>query len=1366
MSSKCTIEGNYAIHGYTPDLTKVTTDWKSKEEYQKVFQEVYEYNIKKMEQPTSLFDPADLVDTRSTAVVQSVETKQDNLRIQIEKKMGGPVFGTVMEHTYISTDARGALHEGSKKTAIKALTGITRVEGYGYKLKGKSTDTGKGWKATVDYDFQVSGKGKSYKGLKYTLDSDAKEFFKSRLEASPEERAVHIENLRRNDKGDVKFANKGSKNSYKDESLKGYKKVYDATFNDIRSVKKLVKSLNDESDNKLSAEQVKHLNSILDIYVDRASSIMPEIKIKLNSKGDINFGAFVPYGKKRGIYVSTSEGDNVGHSAQNPAERLVHEIVHAATYYAIESKDSKVANVLTRGQRLHEQVVKQITWKDLITENSENTSKEDERAAKEMLEHLKGRDGFHEFIALGLTNEKLISKLKTLEVTPGKFKDATNMLEALKFLFLDIMNIILDIVRREPKGQKAYELMAKLTVELASANNRAIRTQEKATLSGKLGGKRDQINEYLSTKMSEYEKATGKKPFPPKPINGTALQNGVWIAKNLWRFYNDPSTRPYYEGALSSVGLHPEGVFRQLLDAVSQDDDFKKKVETLGLLSTGIDAKREELATVTTNMLVSAFTDKLSRSDNVALKEVILDTDLQSLLADYSQEEVMQLLSDSEYASEEVRKKYVKLKKLISADKYSSTVSQIKGLAGFMVHGKTTVKKQMLNATNITNLAGKPKKHKAEVSTLIDQIASLEAIEVLDNEYKGKVNDLYAKESEGVINMLEMHRAFVVQTKKELFDRDSKVSNMIKGYTKDVFDEDISLKVDLASKEKELNKDGWDLVNKLNSDKNVVTDQYAVYVNKMGVIQNYNKQAIRTTDTKRSGTSLTELERARGLKETDVERRVRATLKKFPDGIPGMIPVFSASGKVIDYRYMMTKERKRTLMKQDRRATYSLGRMYATTLDKKASNDMNRQVIKALVEDAKENYTKTSHYGNNGKEYILISAASEDPKYREFYRILPTETRIEMNKKFPDGIPVRRDLVRAFFGERSWTIANLGVLQNAPRALTSSLKLAESVWKDLVKIAKVDIIIKTPAVLVSNVVSNIMLTVQFGVSPKEAIALQFKGYHALKDYQSSHKKVLEVTELLRMAKLKNKNTKSLELQLERLQAELKRNSAAPLIDRGMFTTIVEDIHPEDTKAGSKIVRKFEDKLERVPEFVKVAGNWLFLTEKTPVYKTLLRATQTSDFLARYAMYHAGTQKDIKSIESGSGKRATKKDVEGIQNKWADTALMAFLNYNVRGSTAIEYAEDMGLIMFTKFFIGVQKVIKVGLRDHPVDFALVAGLQTVLNTDVDDVVDASWWNKNYGYIAHSPTDVLTHVLTPTLFELPELTKDAIANGIIQ
>ena len=84
---------------------------------------------------------------------------------------------------------------------------------------------------------------------------------------------------------------------------------------------------------------------------------------------------------------------------------------------------------------------------------------------------------------------------------------------------------------------------------------------------------------------------------------------------------------------------------------------------------------------------------------------------------------------------------------------------------------------------------------------------------------------------------------------------------------------------------------------------------------------------------------------------------------------------------------------------------------------------------------------------------------------------------------------------------------------------------------------------------------------------------------------------------------------------------------------------------------------------------------------------------------------------------------------------------------------------MGLIMFTKFFLGIHKVLTRGIKDKPLSFALMAGLQYAV-ADVDDITEQSLITKNYSGIIHNPFDIISTVADLPLLQLPSRFGDAI------
>ena len=97
-----------------------------------------------------------------------------------------------------------------------------------------------------------------------------------------------------------------------------------------------------------------------------------------------------------------------------------------------------------------------------------------------------------------------------------------------------------------------------------------------------------------------------------------------------------------------------------------------------------------------------------------------------------------------------------------------------------------------------------------------------------------------------------------------------------------------------------------------------------------------------------------------------------------------------------------------------------------------------------------------------------------------------------------------------------------------------------------------------------------------------------------------------------------------------------------------------------------------------------------------------------------------------------------------------SVLDAFINYDKPASSIEQWANDMGLVMFTKYFKRIQRVIRNGVVEHPISFALSLIAQEGL-MDVSDITDSSFMSKNYGAISQNVFDELARAVTPSLVE---------------
>ena len=261
----------------------------------------------------------------------------------------------------------------------------------------------------------------------------------------------------------------------------------------------------------------------------------------------------------------------------------------------------------------------------------------------------------------------------------------------------------------------------------------------------------------------------------------------------------------------------------------------------------------------------------------------------------------------------------------------------------------------------------------------IDRLATLEALKYTEYSQIEVLNKLIEKDPIGVRNINALHKSFVEKSRRELFTRKDSDGNIIdtsfneiKGYTKEIFDADVTVEVAPVKDQKEKEKLGFKLVEKLKKNKNDTSkEEMALYVNKDHLVQSMNRTSIRYTDMGRRGTTILDVrykgdeKQAKRLAEIDIkninekaykiiENQMKAAVIEMNDENP-LLPVYNEAGVAINYRYIMSKARKRSLLKQDIRAPYVLGRMEASIKDKVQTKKFNDKVLDVLFEDAKKN---------------------------------------------------------------------------------------------------------------------------------------------------------------------------------------------------------------------------------------------------------------------------------------------------------------------------------------------------------------------------------------------------------------------------
>lgn len=1122
-----------------------------------------------------------------------------------------------------------------------------------------------------------------------------------------------------------------------------------------QKMQKLMRELNRLDANPATEDHLQQMLSLV-------GEMKPEFFTKMQTfvqQGDMNVGRVTP----NKINVQVSKIYTLAGNAMSAVEVYAHELVHTYTMFGL--RDNKRGSRLRRELRyLRDVLAKEVDWTVFLPEHSINAEIE-ERNAKRMWKYVfenETQEGLDEFLAHVLTNPMLSKKAKEVTVKEQKVKNT--LFDRLTDIFATILDILRGRYKWGSKDKSVHEEAVALAHRLGEINNKAlVAKNEKQNPVEEVTKWFNDVETSVSDKIkSVIDKLAKKATLAPLPKNASKLEYAKWLVKNMTSLIMKPELRAELETILTALGAKPEGLVQNVLRDFRTPDELERWLDKMNMLSGRLDSVRKATITAVAENVLAGFSRKLTKEEEEALTAVVLDTDMQSLLETYSLEELKNMLKDSNAIEEQIRQVKTKIRRA-SPNMYDWFTNQARGLGYFMVTGKAN-EAQNLNAQNIATgvLLTEQREATREEVALTDQLASLEALAYADTYEKEVVAKLIEDEQKGVLNVLKTHEGFIENSKDLVFANST--TNMIKGYSKELFNDSIAIEIAPASQQEEMKKKGYEKVSDLAEDEALGLPKMALYKSKTFNRQEYYRTATRLTAMAKRGTTVKEViasmsggvnNELNKINKTKLDTRrtklATAMLKGQIDveaAAGSVMPLLNDEGQVVDYRFTMSKSNKKEVLEQDTAISKVLGRSVASIADKAGTKEHNEKVLDVLLQDMRKNYKEGFITGHNGHEYIEVSANAPTEEGREIWKLLPSSMRKDIETR--TGLPmvaVRRDMVLHYFGFRHWTLANAKLIKQLPTAIRTALKALEQLWQSIVSIAKVDILIRVPMVVIGNFVSNFMFGVMTGTGPVKLAKMYVEQARNIREYINKHK---EYTRLLEIKKAGNVLKEDLSA-LPRLKADLEGNPIHELMEAGIYESIVEDLSEEDAKTNNAIGKYVLKKTEKLPQGVKTVWNWMTLNEHTLWYKNMEMLLRMGDLLGQ-----ATQNEKLKIINEKKLKKYKKQLTEARVARESIEQLMAskkarldkerleqisdeFIFYSKPASAFEEYLNRMGLVMFTKYAKRIQRIISKTAIDYPLRSLLVAtfdnamlddGLETIMD---QSVLNRSWYNfgANWG-----------------------------------
>jgi hypothetical protein len=358
-----------------------------------------------------------------------------------------------------------------------------------------------------------------------------------------------------------------------------------------------------------------------------------------------------------------------------------------------------------------------------------------------------------------------------------------------------------------------------------------------------------------------------------------------------------------------------------------------------------------------------------------------------------------------------------------------------------------------------------------------------------------------------------------------------------------------------------------------------------------------------------------------------------------------------------------------------------------------------------------------------------LTSKLEKSKNNQYEDVREQVNKIIMQRPY---IAVRRNLVYHYFGNREPYILDPSKFNKKLSFITKRLKKIDAVWRELVKIIKTNIVIRTTSVVMWNIISNVLLAVLQRRNPIAEIRDQIKGFRLLGKYLEAYR---EAEKIKIKQKAGNATAKDIN-RLNLLENEMQENPVKELIDAGLYTSAVEDINTPELHRKSFFDNALDQYIDKLPKGAQKAIDVLYVTKNTPIFHALLKITQASDFAARYAKYH-------QLRREGVNKQRAIKIV--LDNQ---------INYGFNHGKILQWLNAHGLVMFSMFFEKIQRVMKKTTLENPVNVAASIAMQGFVfeHSPISDML----FFKEIGYLAHTPLDIVENLVddlaTPPAFQL--------------
>ena len=1057
-------------------------------------------------------------------------------------------------------------------------------------------------------------------------------------------------------------------------------------------------------------------------------------------------------------------------------EQFVAEQIEATVRAAIEDNEGHTTIAYNQLTRMFNEAYKKYPNAQAMLPNWSTATKTEQQRAEALHAFLfkveNGADGKSNHIARFAAMVLGVEEVNALFQYGSQNREATpvptTFTERLLAWFHKVLNAFESRATKTYSGQKADVKMESLLKTLVGIE---MKKRHRLMQPDKLGDRIEAGTEYLTNKGKQALYKFGNSRVFTKSKNAFvgALGTAVRVTAQDQVEAMLEATRKVY----SKAGQHQYGLAMGVLNEMRGATEATLPLHKLGRISKRLENRRKDIMTTVSNTVLASFGKRsFSKKESEAMTKYLIRSGAFMLLDTMSLEEIEKLFSDESYLKAEITK--------IEQSLNGLKVKGIPGLANFYITTAKALGHSLMteedktqhvlgNAIQISTLAGTEKSGKVpsaittQAIPMIDKLATLQAIlsgNVADQQREMVANIMREQLSRGdkgngVHMTLLAHKHYIGEATKKMFK--GKTYLVPKGFVPEVLNPHVEIMVAGTQEDKRLRQLGYSKAAPVELDRHDNFGDARIYTIKgsgmrpwlsgvfsySGLSTRYVGKLMKRINPNTVSGQIEQvgIDNKVMLREPYVNQLLSTAYTGFDPTVGTQLwarPTINDQMKIIDYKQVLPGHIKDSVQERNNNFSQLLGTLASNVFDSDSSLELNEKVVRELYDFYHANKA------GDARSYVRVSPLSSDPEIREIALKLPKETREAILKVWgPQGMLVRYDTLDLLFGYRKGSATD-AVFRSAAEgnmyakiitdifervfARTSHegdrtiareraqrwLNNVGDVWEEIVTETKDIIVMKTGIVLLNNITSNYFELLSYGLSPFEiwkywrTAILGARAYHRDADKLAYLKHQLEVGYTGNEAETRR--------QIALLENDIARNPVSKLIEEGLMPTIVEDVASDEDAYSYKsgLTAKVNKHLDKHKNVQKVA-KFLYMSRDGWMYQTLSSVTQHSDFVARYALYQHMTNKARNPMTHDAA----------IQ-----LASDAFINYDIPSHRKLQWANDMGFVMFTKYLIRIQKVILYLARNHP-----LSSLTTLLLNQYMDVLpmiyDSGVFGDSYG-----------------------------------